>query len=62
MILGFLAVSALRGDARTGLSFYQTHAAPLLPAIADAIRQRGEAAGPYLDVADLLEGIHQTLA
>lgn len=62
LMLGFLAVSALRGDARTGLSFYQTHAAPLLPAIADAIRQRGEAAGPYLDVADLLEGIHQTLA
>ena len=61
-MLGFLAVSALRGDVRTGLSFYQTHAAPLIPAITEAIRARGKDAGPYLDVADLLDGIHQALS
>ena len=62
LMLGFLAVSALRGDVRTGLSFYQTHAAPLIPAITEAIRARGKDAGPYLDVADLLDGIHQALS
>ncbi len=62
LMLGFLAVSALRGDVRTGLSFYQTHAAPLIPAITEAIRVLGKDAGPYLDVADLLDGIHQALS
>ena len=61
LMLGFLAVSALRGDAKTGLAFYKAHAAHLLPAVAEAIRERGEDAGPYLDAAELLEGIAQAL-
>lgn len=56
LMLGFLAVTALRGDEAAGLEFAAKHAAPMMETIARATAAKGAAAGPYADAAALLEG------
>lgn len=62
LMFGFLAVMALREDAATGLEFYKAHIAPLTPTITQAVRERENDAGAYLDVADVLDGIAAILS
>lgn len=57
LMFGFLAVMSLRNDVATGLEFYRAHIAPLTGVLTAAIREHRTQAGPYLDVADILDTI-----
>lgn len=62
LMLGFLAVTSLRGDETAGLGFAAKHAVPMMAAVARAVATKGAAAGPYVDAAALLEGTAALLA
>lgn len=57
LMLGFLAVMALRDDVQIGMDFYKRHLQLLIPAISQAIDKQKEGAGAYADVAVILDGI-----